>query len=196
MKDLLSSPEQINQAPFNNSPSKQMYSFSKAIRFDPLMKASGKRSESLKLPSTLSKRSTSFGFGSKFDFTKIKKDVPAPNTYSKLGNINEYGKIGIGFGLGRAEVKLNGDFEFERIEPGPGSYDLFQKVKQRVKRKEQETTHEDVPKTRFNIGTPFLIFQTRNCVTGTTQVQGSTTSFQPLIKRAHTRYRRSRTFPR
>lgn len=69
---------QICNSPLNNSGSKQLYSFSKAKRF-PEMTSSKSEARFYDLPPIKEKRSAGVGYGTKYDFTKQVKNVPAPN---------------------------------------------------------------------------------------------------------------------
>jgi hypothetical protein len=52
------------------------------------------------IPGTISSRKAAFGFGKKFDFTKISKDTPAPSHY-KIKYLGDRSKKGGSFALGR-----------------------------------------------------------------------------------------------
>jgi hypothetical protein len=61
--------EQIVNHVENASPTKFMYSFARAERFPPL-KRSGKSDKFYTLPSVRMNRTTGFGYGTRYDFTK------------------------------------------------------------------------------------------------------------------------------
>ena len=63
-----------SQSILNSSVSKMMFSFGKSPRF-PTLKRSAISYSFYNLPSTRSNRSTSLGYGSKTDFTLLKKGV-------------------------------------------------------------------------------------------------------------------------
>ena len=70
----LYSQEQIVNHAENASPTKFMYSFSRAERF-PLTKRTGKSDTFYILPSMRMKRTAGFGYGQKSDFTKNKNSI-------------------------------------------------------------------------------------------------------------------------
>ena len=61
--------EPICNSPLNHSKSKYMYSFSKAERFPIIKGSSGFGRVFYDLPSMRANRSTSLGYGTKYDFT-------------------------------------------------------------------------------------------------------------------------------
>ena len=77
--------DQISKSPLNNSKSKQLYSFSKAIRFsDPSKKVDHQMYD---ISMWRSPRSTTMGYGTKFDFTKENKDK-CQNFYNVAKDFN------------------------------------------------------------------------------------------------------------
>lgn len=76
--------EQLAKTMLNDSKSNKHYSFSKANRFKSNdNKARNTNFQFYKLPDVSSKRSTSFGFGKKTDFTKLNnKNNPSPCDYN------------------------------------------------------------------------------------------------------------------
>ena len=102
----------------DNSPSKQKYSFSKAERF-PKISVYGAMSF-YNLPSVKSERSTSFGYGSRYNFVpKNSETTPSCYNYcygvqSRQPNAPKYS-----FGLGRECMKDN---SIDTPSPGPGKY--------------------------------------------------------------------------
>jgi len=112
----------------NNSVSKQLYSFSKADRFNrpsdspyifPLFRCK-ERFYNYKL-NTTTNRSTSFGYGNKIDFAN-KEDVPAPGKYEKQGAfvLDKIKKRGYSFSRNSKRSIIN---EEETVKlPGPGKY--------------------------------------------------------------------------
>jgi len=77
MSDISSNHERIVKSPINRSKSKHLYSFSKCIRFDDIKNNSSK-TFTYELPTLKNRRSTSLGYGKKFDFIikHINKKVP------------------------------------------------------------------------------------------------------------------------
>lgn len=77
MSVIIAKGEQIKNSPINQSKSKMMYSFSKSVRFDEI-KLKGCKSFSYNLPDFKNNRSTSQGYGKKYDFIikHINKKVP------------------------------------------------------------------------------------------------------------------------
>ena len=65
--------EPICNSPLNHSKSKYMYSFGKAQRFPPINNSFGSVYKFYNLPSVRTKRSTSIGYGTKYDFTRDAK---------------------------------------------------------------------------------------------------------------------------
>lgn len=59
------------------------------------------------IPDSKSKRSTSFGFGKKSDFTSSSsRDNPPPGTYNETDRMYKFKKTGLKFGPGREVVIL------------------------------------------------------------------------------------------
>lgn len=69
--------EKTVKSPINRSKSKQSFSFSKCVRFDE-MKSQSSKTFTYELPTLKNRRSTSMGFGKKFDFVikHINKKAP------------------------------------------------------------------------------------------------------------------------
>jgi hypothetical protein len=59
------------------------------------------------LPTTITKRAAGLGYGGKYDFTKLSKNVPGPNVYNSKTDFDLKG--GISFGVSR-EVNLINEF--------------------------------------------------------------------------------------
>ncbi len=77
MSIIIASGETISKSPLNNSPSKMMYSFPKTQRF---FYQKRPVCDQMYICSDIKqKRSTSFGYGSKYDFTKSKNTAPYYN---------------------------------------------------------------------------------------------------------------------
>lgn len=112
----------------NISPTNIKFSFSKAPRF-PILKRMGKSDNYYNLPSMISKRGTSFGYGNKYDFTKNKSgsEFISIKRYCDKGN-----QPGLKYSFGLARDKFRKVFcpGFKMIDkdiPGPGKYNLFRK---------------------------------------------------------------------
>lgn len=71
-------------------------------------------------------RTTSFGFGDKYDFTRDASCSPPPNTYNLSDDFKKNIKKGFGFGKGRVEMEVTGPFVSAKKNknPGPGTYEL------------------------------------------------------------------------
>lgn len=126
MTEQLYTQEQIVHHVENASPTKFMYSFSKAARF-PSIDKRGKSDDFYHLPSQRMSRTAAFGFGMKSDFTKknyrgtefisIKRDFD-------LGSQPGYK---YSFGLSREQFKNQvcpGYKNFDKNVPGPGKYNV------------------------------------------------------------------------
>lgn len=109
---------QICNSPLNNSPTKMMYSFSKASRF-PRYQKSLSTSAIYNLPSLRITRGTSLGYGSKYDFFKAaRKNTPGfYNIKSDFDLTNPHGPS-FSFGMGRDKMLAKKDLN----TPGPGKY--------------------------------------------------------------------------
>ena len=77
MSEITNPHEKILNSPINRSKSKHTYSFSKSMRFEQL-KSPPSKTFLYELPSVKNKRSTTMGYGKKFDFVikHINKKVP------------------------------------------------------------------------------------------------------------------------
>lgn len=114
----------ISRAALNTSSAKNMYSFSKAPRF-PTISRRGFSDSFYDLPSVRMKRTCTFGYGNKSDFTKNKKGYnPKFND-----NTSDFGAKSHGprytFSNGRekyGKVYLDTNKPFDRNVPGPGKY--------------------------------------------------------------------------
>lgn len=86
--------------PLNTSLSKMQYSFTKASRFLPSLRSSCEIYYSV--PDGKSKRSTSFGFGNKLNFSVDISGAPPPGTYAPERLFDKSPKSrGFSFGFGR-----------------------------------------------------------------------------------------------
>ena len=102
----------------DNSPTKQKYTFSKAERF-PKITIYGAMSF-YNLPSVKNERSTSFGYGSRYNF--IPKDSETtPSCYNYCYGVQSKQPYApkYSFGLGRENMKNNNN---DTRSPGPGKY--------------------------------------------------------------------------
>jgi hypothetical protein len=122
--------EKISKSILNNSPSKQMYSFSKSERFPPILSSSSSTSslpqkQFYNIPPIRDKRSCSFGYGNKIDFSKESKDKSKvyyniKSTFSKNSGSPFYS-----FGIGR-DLTYNNKLSISNKNlPGPGQYNLL-----------------------------------------------------------------------
>ena len=116
--------EQIVNHVENTSPTKFMYSFSRAARF-PAIKRTGKSDTFYTLPSVRMNRTAAFGFGKKSDFTKSR------NVNTEFVNVKRDFDIGnqrglkFSFGLGRDAFTKQicpGYKNIDKNIPGPGKY--------------------------------------------------------------------------
>ena len=114
---------QIVNAPTNNSTSKAQFSFQKAKRFDEKISTT---SNFYDIPATTSKRSASFGYGGKYDFTSGKEKTPGPGAYN---NSDKGSSPGFSFGLSRENCKgfVQGASRADPHIPGPGAYSFTPK---------------------------------------------------------------------
>lgn len=71
-------------------------------------------------------RTTSFGFGDKYDFTRDASCSPPPNTYDLKDGFVKNIKKGFGFGKGRDQMEVTGPFlaSKKNKNPGPDTYPL------------------------------------------------------------------------
>lgn len=93
--------ERIIHSPVNRSKSKHTYSFCKSQRFDEI-KLKGSKTFSYELPSMRNRRSTSMGYGKKFDFIlkHINKITPFYNMPSEFNKVKPVSPA-FSFGIGR-----------------------------------------------------------------------------------------------
>lgn len=116
---MASNSAQIANSPTNNSTAKSQFSFPKAKRFPQVTAETGKFYD---IPSTFSKRTTSFGYGKKYDFTSDKEKTPDPGAYQP---VDPNGKPkGFSFGSSRENCKryIEGHYTADPSIPGPGAY--------------------------------------------------------------------------
>ena len=112
--------EPICNSPLNHSKSKYMYSFGRAERF-PSISRSYFGSNFYNLPSMRMKRSTSIGYGTKYDFTRDEKSK-CPVFYNFKSDFDQKNPAGprYSFGLGRDRMYRN----FDNSCPGPAKYNI------------------------------------------------------------------------
>ena len=117
--------DQAANSPMNDSTAKAQYSFPKSKRFVEPVSNSGKFYD---IPSGFSKRSTSFGYGKKSDFTGGKEKTPDPGTYHINTDIAN-GTTKVSFGISREQCKsyVEGHFKADPSIPGPGTYSFTPK---------------------------------------------------------------------
>ncbi|CAG9334914.1 unnamed protein product [Blepharisma stoltei] len=122
---LVSTSDEICKHPLNNSPTKQQFSFSKALRFKSYQSSLCKE-DFYKIPSALDHRSTNFGIGERSDFTKSQSQSPAPWVYQIPSSLK---KSGISFGTSRELCKRVFETHLtpDPSVPGPGTYKFKQK---------------------------------------------------------------------
>ena len=113
--------EPICNSPLNHSKSKYMYSFGKAQRFPIINRAYG-GSFFYNLPSMKTKRSTSIGYGTKYDFTRDAKSK-SPVFYNYKSDFDQKNPSGprYSFGLGRDRMYKSTD----NPGPGPANYNVL-----------------------------------------------------------------------
>ena len=111
--------EPICNSLLNHSKSKYMYSFGKAQRFPSIGKMYG-GSFFYNLPEVRMKRTTSLGYGNKYDFTNDAKSK-SPVFYNFKSDFDQKNPNGpkYSFGLGREKMYKSVDM----AGPGPGKYD-------------------------------------------------------------------------
>ena len=119
--------EQIVNHVENASPTKFMYSFSRAERF-PSIKRTGKTDTFYTLPSMRMNRTAGFGYGQKSDFTKNKNNrtefISIKRDFDP-GNLRGYK---FSFGLGRdsfTKAYCPGYKNVDKNIPGPGKYNVI-----------------------------------------------------------------------
>ncbi len=121
--------ESISTNILNKSHSKQMYSFSKASRFQ-LIKAP-LSSVFYNIPSSLSARSTSMGFGTKSDFTQNKNNPNLP--FYNIKRLFDYKETPL-YSFGRVLI-----YKKKEKGPGPAKYNI------------RKNLGSDAPKYSFGI---------------------------------------------
>lgn len=126
MSVTVSTCEQVNRAPTNNSTAKQLYSFPKANRFGTNSKLLH-QSIGYNLPTTKAARFTSFGYGSRNGFNR-KGSGPSPGTYDLPSEFRKQPKgKAFSFGISHssyAKVYNENDRSPDKNVPGPGTYSI------------------------------------------------------------------------
>lgn len=124
MTDNSASPN-INKSQLNNSTSKACYSFSKSPRnsnHKPLKYFYLYPSDNIyEMPSMISQRSTSIGFGKKSEIGR-KNSNPSPDKYMISSEFTKDVTKGKSFGVSRSDFKAN-PMITTGVNPGPGQYD-------------------------------------------------------------------------
>ena len=114
MSITISNCYEICNAPTNQSSAKMLYSFPKQQRFvrrrQILYFLFNHRCDKFyDIKGTGSNRSASFGYGTKYDFTKEAPHSPPANTYNLKDEFNsDHLKKGFSFGEGRDEMMATG----------------------------------------------------------------------------------------
>ena len=123
------SAQKIHDSQLNVSPTKMLYSFPHANRFENKVTKSTLHVpfyNILGVDPHKNLRACSLGKGVKYDFTKNSKGTPAPNSYHpKTQSICPDGKRGYTFGVSRESSSQNGilpSYKFGLLKPGPGAY--------------------------------------------------------------------------
>jgi len=119
--------EQIVNHVENASPTKFMYSFSRAERFPPI-KRTGKSDTFYSLPSMRMNRTAGFGYGHKSDFTKSKNSKTEFISIKRDFDKGNQRGLKYSFGLGRdsfAKAYCPGYKNVDKNVPGPGKYNII-----------------------------------------------------------------------
>jgi hypothetical protein len=124
MSIIIESGEKVTKSTINNSPSKMMYSFPKTMRFQE--KQELKVYNFYQIPDLKSTRSTSLGFGSKYDFTsnKLINKAPYYNIPSDFDSKKPHSPAHT-FGISREfyeKVYDKNSKIYDKSIPGPGRY--------------------------------------------------------------------------
>ncbi|CDW81826.1 UNKNOWN [Stylonychia lemnae] len=126
MSQIISTPQQINQHPVNNSSSKQLFSFSKADRFS-MPKKIMNHKISYDLPSMKSSRAAGIGYGGR-DIFKTGVDSPSPTNYNHKSDFNATTvSKAFSFGIAReaySKVYIKEHPIRDPSVPGPGQYQI------------------------------------------------------------------------
>ena len=127
MSVIIATGSAISRAALNTSSAKNMYTFSKASRF-PKISRKGFSDIFYDLPSVRMKRTCTFGYGTKSDFTKnTRRYNPKFNDNSSDFGAKSHGPR-YTFSNGRekyGKVYLDTNKLFDKFVPGPGKYDYL-----------------------------------------------------------------------
>ena len=122
--------EQIVNHVENSSPTKFMYSFSRAERF-PSIKRTGKSDTFYTLPSMRMNRTAGFGYGLKSDFTKNKNSRTEFISIKRDFDKGNQRGFKFSFGLGRdsfGKAYCPGYKNIDKNIPGPGKYNVIKEL--------------------------------------------------------------------
>ena len=128
MSIIIAAGEQISRSPLNTSSAHQMYSFPKSERFKSYSKTYCDKFYDL--PSVKSTRTTSFGFGTKSDFTKKDKQIKTDFNYldSDFNQKHPHGPKYSFPAAGREKyekVYMENGKILDKTVPGPGKYNYL-----------------------------------------------------------------------
>ena len=127
MSVIVACGEAISNSPINTSKSKQMYSFTKAERFPKIKPTCD--GDFYNLPEVRSKRFTTLGKGTKYDFTSLAKGRSSQiyDSKSDFDQKNPHSPR-YTFGIGRdkyTKVYCEANKMLDMNVPGPGKYDYL-----------------------------------------------------------------------
>ena len=172
MSVIVKAGSDICKANTNTSTAKYQYTIPKAKRF-PEPKQDPKRTGTYQLyslPSTLSKRYTKFGYGTKSDFTRGDKNYK-PNFYNMGTDFDQKNPHGPKYSFANGREKYGKVFletakPFDKNVPGPGKYNIvkdfgsdapkvsfkgkYDNVETRKKKLENEANEEDKKEKPFS----------------------------------------------
>ena len=131
MSVIIKAGSEICKANTNTSTAKYQYTIPKAARF-PEPKVNPKRTGTYQfysLPSTLSKRYTKFGYGTKSDFTRGDKNY-VPKLYDRGSDFDKRNPHGPKYSFANGREKYGKVFletakPFDKNVPGPGKYNIL-----------------------------------------------------------------------
>lgn len=157
---------QMCNHPLNHSKSKELYSFSKAERFEDPSKRYTCKTAFYDINSAFYNRSRAFSLktGHRMNFLKCDKDIPAPNKYMVRNySVNNNSKNkGFSFGSSREKAKtLAALVQKEQCKvPGPGSYHLKRNLPEknfsfRLRTKAPDANKINVGPGQYNIPSIF-----------------------------------------
>jgi hypothetical protein len=132
MSQIVSTPQQIHDAPANTSSAKPLYSFPKSDRFSRPNKDN--HEAFYNTPNSFDKRATTFGYGNKYDFTKERgRGIPPPDAYQMSSDFDKGRPFSsaFSFGISREQCEkryIEGHFKADPSVPGPGTYNAYKKI--------------------------------------------------------------------